>query len=696
MKTRYFIIALSVAGILFSCNKVSQNDIPAPKEQVTITVTLPDDATKAGVGEKTTLSWTWQAGDKLTVVGETTEIFTIKPGFTAKKAEFTGAAVKGDKFSIYYPGQEEAESDWSAQVQKGNNNLNHLKYVAALKDVDNYLSFSFNEDWAAEHGGTISQIGVLKFVLTPPDGTTSITEVSLSTDDELFYSGNGDAKTNKLSLTLQDIALNPGDALTAWMITSWNEATVPAGTAYKVSILADEKTFTQKVSKAAASTLKSGAVSVITLSNASLWKDDTPRYASGEGTEASPYIITEPKHMMNIGEDLLAGGSTYFTLGADIDMTGITWVPISCAGGKSIVFDGGNHTISNLGDSFINELEGTVKNLVIDAATVSASATAGILANKVAANTEATVSGVQIKNSSITSTSYTAGLLGQTDGNLTISNSTVSNTNVTSDNLAGGVVGFFNHSGSSHSQMDNCSFIGGTISAKANYCGGLIGSVSAAPHHITNSLVKDATINSTKERVGGAFGQINRGGALVETTKVENTNVTGSKNVGGFVGVLYGNASRCCVIGGSVTCTNSNLGGFVGYPEGNADYTCTVTNCYTTTAVNGGDKNNVGGFVGQQQGTCDISCCYEACTITGTGTGVGAFIGLLNVAIKSMTKCIAWDSTLSFYGAIKTAGMDANISNCYYGTEGTISAKAQALGWSADVWDFSGAEPKLK
>ena len=695
MKTRYFILALSLAGILFSCSKVSQNDVPAPKEEITITVTLPDDAVKGGVGEKTTLAWSWQAGDKLTVVGETTEIFSIKPGFTAKKAEFTGAAVKGDKFSIYYPGEEANEADWSAQVQKGNNNLNHLYYAAALKDVDDYTKFSFSPDWADEHGGTLSQIGVLKFVLAPPAGAVNVTELSISTDDELFYTGNGDAKANKLSLALQNIDLTGGDLITAWMATSWTEAEFPAGTTFVVSVLADEKTYTQKIAKSAATTLKTGQVSVITLTDASRWKDDTPRYASGEGTEASPFIIATPVHLSNVGDDLLDGSTIYFKLGADLDMTGITWTPIAGGAGKTIVFDGDNHTISNLNNTLIDKLDGTVKNLVIDAATVSSSGIAGILANMVPAGTTAGISNVQLKNSSVTSTNYVGGLLGQTDGNLTLGNTTVSNTNV-SGTLVGGIVGFYNHNGSSFSQMDYCSYIGGTITASARYCGGLIGSVSQAPHIISNCLVKDATINSTKDRVGGAVGQLHRGGAKIETTKVENVSITGTQNVGGMVGVLYGNAFRCCVIGGSLTCTGSNLGGFVGYPEGNADSACTISDCYTATTVNGGAKNNIGGFVGQQQGNCDITCCYEASTVTGTGTGVGAFIGLLNVAIKSMTKCIAWDSTLSFYGAIKTAGMDANISDCYTGTEGTISAKAQALGWSADIWDFSGDQPKLK
>lgn len=699
MKTRYFIIALSLAGILFSCNKAPQNDIPAPGEQITITVTLPDDITKGGAGEKTTLAWTWSAGDQLAIVGETTEIFTIKSGFTPKKAEFTGTPVKGDKFTIYYPGEDAKTADWGAQVQNGNNSLAHLKYSAALVDVDTYLTFSFNEDWAAEHGGSLSQLGVLKFVLAPPAGVTAITEVSLSTADELFYSGNGETKTNKLSLQLQNVAPAAGDILTAWMATSWNEASIPASTPYVVSIVADEKNFTQKVTKTTASTLKTGMVNVITLTDATLWKDDTPHFASGEGTVESPFIITNANHLRNVGDDLQAGSTVHFKLGADIDLEGITWTPISCADGKVIVFDGDNHTISHLGASFIDILNGTVKNLVIDAATVNANATAGILANKVPADTDAGISSIEIKNSSITSTAYVGGLLGETDGRLTIGNCTVTNTNV-SGTLAGGVVGFFSHTGTDYSQMDYCSYIGGTITASARFCGGLIGSVSQSTHNISNSLVKDATINSAKDRVGGAIGQAHKT-SLAECCRIENVNITGSQNVGGFVGVLYGKVERCSVTGGSVTCTASNLGGFVGYPEGATDKSCTITNCYTTTWVKGGTCANIGGFIGILKSGTTVTDSYEKCDIVGSAASKGAFIGAVDYKTtdvhSEVTNIIAW-STLDVYGTVTNSGTQDLITDLYCATSTTmtISQIAQMMNWSSEYWDFSGADPKLK
>lgn len=689
MKTRYIILALSLAGILFSCSKAPRNDVPAPDNQITITVSLPDEAVKGGAGEKTTLSWTWSATDKITVVGETTEIFTIKSGFTPKKAEFTGTAVKGSKFSIYYPSEEAKDADWSTQVQNGNDNLSHLYYAAALVDVDDYTKFSFSEDWAEEHGGSLSQIGVLKFVLAPPAGAASLTEVSISTEDALFYTGNGEAKANKLSLPLQNV--NPaGELVTAWMATSWNEATIPAGTPYTVSVIADGKTYAQKLSKTTASVLKTGQVNVITLTDASRWKDDTPHYASGEGTSASPWIINTPAHLANVADDLLEGNTLYFKLGADIDLSGITWNSISCDGGKQIVLDGDGHTISKLGAPLFASLDGTVKNLILDAASITGTGTnTGAIANVIPSGATVTVTNIQIKNSSISGPGQTGGAIAESDGYLTISNVSVSKTDV-SGTLCGGVVGFINHSGSIVSTMDNCSFTDGTVSATARYCGGLVGSVSKTSHVVSNSIVKDATITSTKDRVGGAFGQIAVGSSVVGC-KVENVSVTGGDNTAGFVGVCYSSVSRSYVQGGSVTGTTKQIAGFTAYPEN-----ATITDCYAVTTVNGGALASVGGFLGLCKGGNTVTNCYEACTVNGTGTGVGAFIGYIDTAVTLINKCIAWDAARSFHGGVKTAGLDNNIENVYTGTEGTITAKAQAFGWSTDIWDFSGDQPKLK
>ena len=100
MKTRY-IFALSLLALVFSCGKDVEPDlVSGPDDLVTISAILPDAPATRGAGLETKLSWTWNAGDKITVIGETTEVFKIKEGFSPKKAEFVGRPVKGKTFTM--------------------------------------------------------------------------------------------------------------------------------------------------------------------------------------------------------------------------------------------------------------------------------------------------------------------------------------------------------------------------------------------------------------------------------------------------------------------------------------------------------------------------------------------------------------------------------------------------------------------
>ena len=133
----------------------------------------------------------------------------------------------------------------------------------------------------------------------------------------------------------------------------------------------------------------------------------------------------------------------------------------------------------------------------------------------------------------------------------------------------------------------------------------------------------------------------------------------------------------------------------VGSPEWHKR-NATITDCYAVTTVNGGSIDYVGGFVGLCKGGNTVTNCYEACSVSGTATNIGAFIGYIDTAGSTVSKCIAWEAALPFVGGVKTAGQDSNVTDNYIGTEGTVSAKAQSMGWSADIWDFSGDFPKLK
>lgn len=749
MKTR-ILSALILPVLFFSCERTEQPAPQAPEgEMVTIRAIIPDaDPEVKGAGTKTQLSWTWNAGDKLTVIGETTEIFTIKDGFTPKQAEFTGYAVKGSSFTILYPGESVSTTDWSMQTQVGNDNLDHLRYEASLNDVDNYTEFSFSPEWAAAHGGTIKQIGVAKFSITLPDGITTPESMTLSADEAIFYSGNGEEKVNKLALTLSDCVVSNG-ILTAWLVTSWNDVALANGTNLYVGLTGNGKILSRTIVLTKDSAISSGVVNTFTIPSSG-WADETQNlhYAGGKGTSASPWIIETEEQLRYVAGDLLEDVVRYYKLNADIDLTGkADWVPLNNASpySKGIDFDGNGKTIKGLTitedvayPSFAGVLYGSIRNLTLDAANIDGKGNnTGVVAGYIGTGSyDGNCTGVTVSNATIAGTGKNvggfAGVIGTAGSG--VNNCHVTGTTTVSQSAtatgcnAGGFVGNINaaatitgctakadvsntasyYTGGFSGQMatvalqvSDCAFLGGTITAgRSNNnspVGGFIGRIpNGAGASFTNCHVDGAIINTPKSgRVGGFVGDSGNNATTKNSFTscyVVNSSISGAMNTGGFSGT-YGDATKCYVDNTTVTANNAQAGGFVGYPEGS-----TIRNCYTssTVTVNGGTQNNVGGFIGICKGGATVEYCYEAATVTGTGSGVGAFIGIVDTAPTSITKCIAWSGTLDFYGALKSGVADTAITGNYKGTEGTISSQATALGWSADVWDLSGDTPKLK
>ena len=709
MKTRYF-FALSLLALVFSCGKEVQDQMPGPDDLVTIHAILPDAPATRGAGLETKLSWTWNSGDKITVIGETTEVFKIKEGFSPKKAEFVGKPVKGKTFTILYPGQDAVEQDWSVQTQKGNNSLSHLRYEAALENVDDYFTFAFDPAWAAEHAGTLKQTGVLKLTVEVPEGITEPTSIAVTADTPLFYKGNGEEeKTDKLLLNLTDCTPEDG-VLTAWFNTSWNAAEVPSGATLYVVLGGNDKLLSRDVLFSKKSTLETGVVNLFTLTGGG-WADEAQNahYAGGKGTKASPWIIKTPEQLACLAGDLAEGTIRYAKLDADVDMTGIDWVPLNNEDpyNKFIDFDGNGHTISNLtvGEcayaSFAGVLYGTLKNVTFDGATVTGGTNkAGVAAGYVGTSGNlyaCSLTGVTVKNSSVSSSNSVGGVVAQVAVVTTISDCHILNSTVTggSTNNVGGFMAYPDATGA---RIENCTVTGVTVNSPnaIQYVGGFTGNINKAAV-IENCTVKDVVINApSSKRVGGFVGQGGRHeGSVITKCVVENATISGGQNSGGFVGVDYHpNISKCAVIGGTLTANNTQVGGFAGYPEGNATLKCVIVDSYSTINVVGGSRANVGGFIGIAKGLIDVKNCYAAGEVTGTDAKTGIFAGSVDVNTAAISSCIGWSATLPFAGVVKDGSEE--VVNNYVGNEGTISAKATELGWSADVWDLSGDAPKLK
>jgi exopolysaccharide biosynthesis protein len=95
-------------------------------------------------------------------------------------------------------------------------------------------------------------------------------------------------------------------------------------------------------------------------------------FAGGDGSEMNPYLISTAHQMNNI-RNVMSQSNTpiYFKMTADVDMSGIAWVPFNLSSPyqNKINFDGKGYTISNFtcsGDgypSFAGVVNGIIKNV---------------------------------------------------------------------------------------------------------------------------------------------------------------------------------------------------------------------------------------------------------------------------------------------------------------------------------------------
>ena len=170
-----------------------------------------------------------------------------------------------------------------------------------------------------------------------------------------------------------------------------------------------------------------------------------------------------------------------FELTADLDLTGTTWTPIGTnAQPFDLIFDGNNHTISNLSysDKTVDHvgLFGAVKN--------------------------ATIRNLTLTNASVTGNSQ-VGILAGTTSSTTITNVGVQGT-VTGKNIVGGLIGYAPHTHIS------TSYAAATTSSTHGYAGGMIGQVDRGS--ITNSYTTGTVKGSS---AGGMYGYLDSKGTTI-------------------------------------------------------------------------------------------------------------------------------------------------------------------------------------
>ncbi len=799
-----FALASAVALSAISCAKESEDHVnDGTKNKITITASLPDElVTKVKFdAAESVIKPSWEQTDVIRIISETgkSETYSIKE-INGKTATFEGNELEGTSFTAIYPGDYESvealgNRSYTGQVQTGNGSTAHLQLNAMAAGLSDISNISF-----ADAGAKLN--GAVKLYVKLPENVTSLKEVSLSSDSDIFFTDNaGSAKSNSLGLSLENVDISADHIFTAYLMSSWTEATIKAGTKLTLTVKAEGVSIKKSFSIKNGVNLAGGHLNTIQL-NAENW--DTA--LEGSGTESDPYKLSTTRDLLEMKPALVHGHKTYFKLMNDIDMSSIeNWDPLNPDEpyDLGIVFDGGGHSLKNLKSkgktysSFFGVLYGKCHNVkFVDAEIVSASNSgAGIIGGYIGTkNIPAIVSEVEASGIiTCNGKGQSVGGLGGNAREATIENCTV---NVTVSNpmgdgsnrtATGGIVG---KTIDSAVKIKNCIVRGVVEITKGinnTYTGGIVGWQSAAGAEITGCEVY-ATVKSAGERVGGIVGHY-QGGTLSGCKFYGEVNAA-SRLAGGIAGITSSESTiKNCLSSGKIVCKNI-VGGIVGMNENTLTIRCCESSSTIEINVNGvdgvggvlglasngktvivedcifsGNMNiptgqRVGGIVGDLGTGSSVRRCYVSGNITGW-TGVGGIVGRAGGLVwdangngynNTIESCIAWFDTITATRGddnggssgiiIGYTGTKNTLKNCWRKPTATLTAKycsevydqedadattplvinavpskytyiypyhgkaaeatatatslAQSLGWNADIWDFSGSEPKLK
>lgn len=276
---------------------------------------------------------------------------------------------------------------------------------------------------------------------------------------------------------------------------------------------------------------------------------------------------------------------------------------------------------------------------------------------------ENVVQNLSIKNSYIEGTKYTGGIVGNVQGEVTVTNCHNINTTVVlvqgEYHTVGGVVGKLWTGTISNSTNSGNVFGNGFSSTYYTRCGGVAGSA-----YIVNNCSNTGNVLSKGMQTGG------------------------------IVGVLRYNANNC--VNSGYVCMNNNdanssdgitvlsfIGGIVGRSIANT----TIENCSNSAKVEGSGKY-VGGIVGGANKNTTIENCSNNAEIKGSASNVGGIVGgdnsgtiirnsrnIGDIKAGMMNDKTANSDCGGIIGALNTTG---EVSNCF--NSGTISAENSNAG----------------
>ena len=319
-------------------------------------------------------------------------------------------------------------------------------------------------------------------------------------------------------------------------------------------------------------------VTVLPMGALTVSAESTTEFLGGDGTEESPYLISNKTHLNNVRNH----PGSHFKMVADITFTeadfsvrgefyndGQGWQPIGTDGGTPFigVFDGNGHII---------------KGLYVNIQTTDRDVYAGLFG----------YSRGMIKN------------LGMMDGSVSASSSSSS---------AGGIAGY------NIGTISDC-YNTGSVSASAassaysySYAGGIAGWNYGTISNCYNTGSASASVSSSS------------------------SSFSSSSSAGGIAGDNVGTISNCYNTGSvsataTSTSSSSHAGGIAGYNDG----TGTISNCYNTGSVSSSSSYScAGGIAGQNYNGTISNCYYLNIIFEGVGNGTDDPV---SCTLKQMTQ----------------------------------------------------------
>ena len=678
MKTDRLIalLTLMVGATLFlgSCaQEMDDNSVNGSSDgKVTITATFPDevDSKVAASDGETSLELSWEESDYITVVsGEKAEKYTLK-SISGKKALFEGVPVEGSTFDVILSrGADYMTRSYTDQTQSAVASTDHLEYDAVLKGVISYNSVEFNSDWAKKNGGELLQSGCLLVYFKMPDDAGKLKSVTLTAPSAIFYTTNSaeGEKTASLTLAMSDADMAADNVVRAHIMTSMQEASIPAETELTLTVVSNLGTWSKKFTPGEA-VIKAGKRNVFTLN------DKNWTVPNGDGSAETPYILRTAADVDGIRNKIVEEETRYFAMVNDIDMSAMTtWTAIVTAAPytKGIDFNGNDRVISNFTcntgsyRSFFGVLNGKCHNVTFDNASVDASnaSTCAAIISAYGGNLDGIVADIQ---------------------DVHISGTVKGNGGEKTYRGFGGAVGLAVNTVLRRVSADV------SVSATSRGIGGLVGvqRVREAGTYLTiEDCWSSGTISGTNQ-VGGIVGatQYDPKGKAEEILISNCYSVASVKGNFG-VGGISGNAAWCdtnaeVVPGTTKTC--DIVKGCIAWND-KVEATATTTGNYSSGAV-----------VGYTNIYNTLENCYYK-----SGLDFSCSVGS-DFSITPVDQPNASASSPLTVGTNRDEGCSYKYANAFpyhgkkAGASETLSQVAERIGWDKSVWDLSGDLPKLK